>query len=44
MIIVEGLKEVDNLTKPVILTMGNYDGLHRGHKKLLEKLQQEQGS
>ncbi len=38
MIIVEGLKEVENLTKPVILTMGNYDGLHRGHKKIIRKV------
>ncbi len=38
MIILNSLNEAKVDKKPVILTMGNYDGLHRGHKKIIRKV------
>lgn len=38
MIRLTGLDRIPPLTAPVILTAGNFDGLHRGHKRILRKV------
>ncbi len=35
MILLTDLENIPPLTEPVILTVGNFDGLHRGHKRIL---------
>jgi riboflavin kinase / FMN adenylyltransferase len=38
MILLTDLDHIPDLTPPVILTVGNFDGLHRGHKRILRKV------
>jgi riboflavin kinase / FMN adenylyltransferase len=38
MIIVNGFDPVPVIKRPLILTIGNFDGLHRGHKKVIRKV------
>lgn len=38
MILLKNLSEIPFLTMPVIATLGNFDGLHRGHKRILRKV------
>lgn len=38
MILLRGLDAIPALSQPVIATMGNFDGLHRGHKRILRKV------
>ncbi len=38
MIILDRLDPLPQLTPPVMLTVGNFDGLHRGHKRILRKV------
>jgi riboflavin kinase / FMN adenylyltransferase len=38
MILLESLAGLPSLSLPVIATMGNFDGLHRGHKRILRKV------
>ena len=38
MILLKNLDRVPPLAPPVILTVGNFDGLHRGHKRILRKV------
>jgi riboflavin kinase / FMN adenylyltransferase len=38
MIIVKSFDSAPTIKNPLILTMGNFDGLHRGHKKVIRKV------
>lgn len=38
MILLHGLGAIPSLSQPVIATLGNFDGLHRGHKRILRKV------
>jgi riboflavin kinase/FMN adenylyltransferase len=38
MILLKDLDRIPPFTAPVILTIGNFDGLHRGHKRILRKV------
>lgn len=38
MILLRGLGAIPALTPPVIATLGNFDGMHRGHKRILRKV------
>jgi riboflavin kinase/FMN adenylyltransferase len=38
MILLHELGNVPDLSPPVIATLGNFDGLHRGHKRILRKV------
>lgn len=38
MIIKDKLEEIKIEKRPLILTVGNFDGLHRGHKKVIRKV------
>jgi len=38
MILLTDLDAIPDLTRPVIMTLGNFDGLHRGHKRILRKI------
>ena len=33
-----------NINEEICLTIGNFDGIHKGHNKILEKLKQEASS
>ncbi|WPM32697.1 bifunctional riboflavin kinase/FAD synthetase [Hydrogenobacter sp. T-2] len=35
---IKGLECVEELTEPYAVTVGNFDGIHRGHQHLLERL------
>jgi len=38
MILLTDLRSIPPLTRPVFATLGNFDGLHRGHKRILRKV------
>ena len=38
MITIKNLDSVPALKNPLILTIGNFDGLHRGQKKVIRKV------
>ena len=38
MLIVSGLQRIPLLDGPVIANLGNFDGLHRGHKRIIRKV------
>ena len=40
------IKETDKLNseKPTVVTLGKFDGLHRGHRKLIEKTVKDAGT
>ena len=38
MILLTDLQSIPPLTRPVFATLGNFDGLHRGHKRILRKV------
>lgn len=36
--VVKGLSQLEKVNQPIFLTLGNFDGLHLGHRKIIEEL------
>src|SRR5574341_2292657 len=36
--VVRGLNPLEGVDQPTFLTLGNFDGLHLGHRKIIEEL------
>lgn len=41
MIILKDFKRLDNRFKDIVITIGNFDGLHIGHKKVIEAVKED---
>ncbi|MGA1823189.1 MAG: bifunctional riboflavin kinase/FAD synthetase [bacterium] len=41
MIIIRGLHNLPDIKSPLFITIGNFDGLHLGHKKIIQSMKQK---